>query len=112
MAPTRREEEIEGRSYKDYAYSPVPVSSSSAVFDNTIPGDESVTLNTVNAKEPCRTPSLPVVENHHPEDMTEKGSTFVQYLAAAAGESLSLRRRDKSLRTRFGFPSVREALTP
>lgn len=111
MAPTRRDEEIEGRSYKDYAYSPVPVSSSSAVFDNTTPGKESVKLNTVNDKEPrCR---CRISENHRAEAMTEKGSTLVQYLAAAAGESVPPRRRVESpMKYRgFGLRRARRALT-
>lgn len=44
MTPTRGNEEIEGRSYKDYAYSPVPVSSPLAVND-TPPVRESVELD-------------------------------------------------------------------
>lgn len=78
MTPTRGNEEIEGRSYKDYAYSPVPVSSSSAVFDTTTPAKESVKPNVQRV----------VVVNHHPADMTEKGSKLVQFLAAAAGKSV------------------------
>ncbi|XP_012234489.1 solute carrier family 2, facilitated glucose transporter member 8 [Linepithema humile] len=73
MTPTRENEDIEGRSYKDYAYSPVPVSSSSAVFDTTTPAKESVETNVQR-----------VVINHYPADMTEKGSKLVQFLAAAA----------------------------
>ncbi|XP_025153422.1 facilitated trehalose transporter Tret1-2 homolog [Harpegnathos saltator] len=84
MTPTQHDEEIEGRSYKDYVYSPVPVSSSSAVFDANTPGKESVQLNAVHGKELRRTSSH-VVDTRYPEDMTEKGSTFVQFLAAAAG---------------------------
>lgn len=88
MTPTHRNEEIEGRSYKDYAYSPVAVSSSSAVFDATTPGKESVQLNVVRGKELCRTTSY-AVGTRHPEEMAEKGSTLVQFLAAAAGESVN-----------------------
>ncbi|EFN83324.1 hypothetical protein EAI_11993 [Harpegnathos saltator] len=88
MTPTQHDEEIEGRSYKDYVYSPVPVSSSSAVFDANTPGKESVQLNAVHGKELCRTSSH-VVDTRYPEDMTEKGSTFVQFLAAAAVRSPS-----------------------
>ncbi|RLU25240.1 hypothetical protein DMN91_003333 [Ooceraea biroi] len=84
MTPTRGNEEIEGRSYKDYAYSPVPVSSSSAVFDTATPDKESVQLNVERDKKFCRTSSC-VVAVHHPESMTEKGSKLVQFLAAAAG---------------------------
>ncbi|KMQ96530.1 facilitated trehalose transporter tret1-like protein [Lasius niger] len=84
MTPTRLNEEIEGRSYKDYAYSPVPVSSSSAVFDTVTPGKESVELSTERGEESCRT-SFRAVDNYHPGDMTEKGSKLVQFLAAAAG---------------------------
>ncbi|XP_072751293.1 facilitated trehalose transporter Tret1 [Anoplolepis gracilipes] len=83
MTPTRDNEEIEGRSYKDYAYSPVPVSSSSAVFDTATPDKKSVELSTERDKKSCRT-SFRVVDNSHPEDMTEKGSKLVQILAAAA----------------------------
>lgn len=86
MTPTRNEE-IEGRPYKDYAYSPVPVSSSSAVFDAVTPGKETVELSTEKGKESCRT-SFRVVDNYRPEDMTEKGSKLVQFLAAAAGKSV------------------------
>lgn len=74
MTPTRGDEEIEGRSYKDYAYSPVPVSSSSPVFDTT-PAKESAESNVQR-----------VVINRYPADMTEKGSKLVQFLAAAAGK--------------------------
>ncbi|XP_011267482.1 facilitated trehalose transporter Tret1-2 homolog [Camponotus floridanus] len=84
MTPTRDNEEIEGRSYKDYAYSPVPVSSSLAVFDTATPGKESVELSTERGEESYRT-SFRIVDNHHPENMAEKGSKFVQFLAAAAG---------------------------
>lgn len=84
MTPTRDNEEIEGRSYKDYAYSPVPVSSSLAVFDTATPGKESLELSTECGEESCRT-SFRIVDNHRPENMTEKGSKFVQFLAAAAG---------------------------
>lgn len=86
MTPTRGNEEIEGRSYKDYAYSPVPVSSSSAVFDTTTLDKKSIELNVERNKESCRTSSYPVAVQH-PESMTEKGSKLVQFLAAAAGKS-------------------------
>jgi len=85
MTPTRDNEEIEGRSYKDYAYSPVPVSSSLAVFDTATPGKESVELSTERGEESCRT-SFRIVDNHRPENMAEKGSKRVQFLAAAAGK--------------------------
>ncbi|XP_032680146.1 facilitated trehalose transporter Tret1-2 homolog [Odontomachus brunneus] len=84
MTPTQRDEEIEGRSYKDYAYSPVPVSSSSAVFNATTLDKESVQLNVVRDRESYRTSSHSV-GIRYPEDMEEKGSTRVQFLAAAAG---------------------------
>lgn len=83
MAPTHRNEEIEGRSYKDYVYSPVPVSSSSAVSHST----------TLSEKPPAE--SVPGDKQAFPElfgfcekcganKMTEKGSTLLQYIAAAA----------------------------
>lgn len=83
MTPTRGNEEIEGRSYKDYAYSPVPVSSPLAVND-TPPVRESVELD-VRDRTSLRTNG-----NRCPENMTEKGSKLMQYLAAAAGKSLSI----------------------
>lgn len=79
MTPTHGNEKIEGRSYKDYAYSPVPVSSPSAVC-GTPPVRESVELNIRD-----RT-SLRTVGHCCPENMTEKGSKYVQFLAAAAGK--------------------------
>lgn len=81
MAPTRDHEEIEGR-YKEYAYSPVPASSTSAVFDSTAlgkypreigAGSPEYRINGVHEK--CRV-----------AEMTEKGSTRLQYIAAAAGK--------------------------
>lgn len=91
MTPTQCDEKIEGSSYKDYVYSPVPpVSSSSAVFDGNIPGKESVQLNVVRDKEfscRCRISSY-AVGTRYPENMTEQGSKFVQFLAATAGESV------------------------
>lgn len=83
MTPTHDNEEIEGRSYKDYAYSPVPVSSPSAVYD-TPPVRESVELNVRD-----RT-SSGTVDHRCCEEMTEKGSKIPQFLAAAAGESVSV----------------------
>lgn len=82
MTPTRGNEEIEGRSYKDYAYSPVPVSSPLAVND-TPPVRGSVELN-VGDRTSLRTNG-----NHCPGNMTEKGSKLIQFLAAAAA-SLSV----------------------
>ncbi|XP_011643846.1 facilitated trehalose transporter Tret1-2 homolog [Pogonomyrmex barbatus] len=82
MTPTRGDERIEGRSYKDYAYSPVPVSSSSAVYGTSTPGRESVELN-IRGKESYDRTSLRTV-NNRPEEMTEKGSKRLQFLAAAA----------------------------
>ncbi|XP_012526435.2 facilitated trehalose transporter Tret1-2 homolog [Monomorium pharaonis] len=82
MTPTRDNEEKEGRTYKDYAYSPVPVSSPSAVY-GTPPARESVELN-IRGRTSLRT-----VGHCCPDDMTEKGSKYVQFLAAAAG-SLSV----------------------
>lgn len=79
MTPTRGNEEIEGRSYKDYAYSPVSVSSPSAVCD-TPPVRESVELN-VRGRTSLRTTG---------EEMTEKGSKLPQFLAAGAGKSASV----------------------
>lgn len=84
MTPTQCDEKIEGSSYKDYVYSPVPpVSSSSAVFDGNISDEESVQLNVVNKKWPCRCR----VSSYAVGNMTEQGSKFVQFLAATAGES-------------------------
>ncbi|XP_014474011.1 PREDICTED: facilitated trehalose transporter Tret1-like [Dinoponera quadriceps] len=86
MTPTHCDEKIEGHSYKDYAYSPVPVSSSSAVSDAGTPGKESVQLmNVASGKELCTTMSHTVGTTCYSEDMAEKGSKLVQFLAAAAG---------------------------
>lgn len=79
MTPTRGNEEIEGRSYKDYAYSPVPVSSPSAVYE-TPPIKESVESN-IRGRTSLRT-----TVRRCPEEMTEKGSKLPQFLAAAAGK--------------------------
>ncbi|XP_054005502.1 solute carrier family 2, facilitated glucose transporter member 8-like [Hylaeus anthracinus] len=80
MAPTHGREEIEGRSYKEYAYSPVPASSSSAAYDSATPrrqsddnGDGSTRYNDPSS-----------VRKFLLTDMTEKGSTILQYVAAAA----------------------------
>lgn len=85
MTPTRGNEEIEGRSYKDYAYSPVPVSSPSTVND-TPPVRESVELD-------IRRTSLRTNGHSGPEDMTEKGSKRIQIVAAATGKSSSINKR-------------------
>jgi len=86
MAPTRSNEEIGGRSYKEYAYSPVPMSSS-AVLAAVTPDGKSVNveLNAVHDKKFDETP-LCVIVTHRPDSMTEKGSKLVQFLAAAAGK--------------------------
>lgn len=83
MTPTHGNEEIEGRSYKDYAYSPVPVSPPSAVYKP--PVRESVELNSGRT-------SLRTVGHRYPEEMAEKGSKLPQFLAAAAGKSASVRK--------------------
>ncbi|KAH0956782.1 hypothetical protein HN011_009732 [Eciton burchellii] len=86
MAPTRSNEEIGGRSYKDYAYSPVSVSSSSAVHATDTPDRKvanAVELNAVHDKQFCET-ALCVIATHRPESMMEKGSKLIQFLAAAA----------------------------
>ncbi|XP_020293165.1 facilitated trehalose transporter Tret1-2 homolog [Pseudomyrmex gracilis] len=83
MTPTRDNEEIEGRSYKDYAYSPVAVSSSPAVFATT-PEKESVELNVKRGEDLCSRTPLDTTGNRYAENMTEKGSTLVQFLAAAS----------------------------
>jgi len=88
MAPTRSNEEIGGRSYKDYAYSPVSVSSSSAVLATDTPDRKvanAVELNAVHDKQLCET-ALRVIATHRPESMMEKGSKLIQFLAAAAGK--------------------------
>jgi len=88
MTPTRSNEEIGGRSYKDYVYSPVPASSSSAVLAAATPDRKSANVESnavLNDKKFCETP-LCVVATRHPESMTEKGSKVVQFLAAAAGK--------------------------
>ncbi|XP_076178832.1 facilitated trehalose transporter Tret1-2 homolog [Ptiloglossa arizonensis] len=77
MAPTHGRKEIEGRSYKEYAYSPVPASSSSAVYD-------SPTLVSSKYQE------LNGVHDEYPYEMTEKGSTLLQYIAASAANLCTL----------------------
>lgn len=94
MTPTRDNEEIEGRSYKDYVYSPVAVSSSPTVFATT-PEKESVELNVKRGEDLCRTP-LDTIDNRYAENMTEKGSTLVQFLAAASGKSSSIIKKERS----------------
>ncbi|XP_011693009.1 PREDICTED: solute carrier family 2, facilitated glucose transporter member 8-like isoform X2 [Wasmannia auropunctata] len=83
MTPTHGNEEIEGRTYKDYGYSPVPVSSPSAVNDTPPVDRESVELD-IRGRTSSHT-----VNHRCPEDMTEKGSKRVQFLAASAA-SLSV----------------------
>ncbi|KAL2731542.1 facilitated trehalose transporter Tret1-2 [Vespula maculifrons] len=86
MAPTRREEEIEGRSYKEYAYSPVPASSSSAVYETTTTTlvKEPYVESTNNGEE-YRKPTFGIVTSKcSVPEMVEKGSTLLQYVAAAA----------------------------
>lgn len=83
MAPTRgHHEEIEGR-YKAYAYSPVPVSSSSAVYSST-------TLGRRPGESGFNSAKYYSLNGAHDEyrysDMTEKGSTTLQYVAASAGK--------------------------
>lgn len=84
MAPTYSYEEIEGRSYK-YAYSPVPVSSSSAVYDSTTLGKHPVDIG---AGSTSFRVSNRVRDKCRASEMAEKGSTFLQYVAAAAGKTL------------------------
>lgn len=81
MAPTHGEEEIEGR-YKEYAYSPVPPSSSSAVYDSTTLGKYPVEIGVGSSK--YRTNG--VHDKCRVANMAEKGSTLPQYVAAAAGK--------------------------
>ena len=80
MAPTYSYEEIEGRSYK-YAYSPVPVSSSSAVYDSTTLGKHPVDIG---AGSTSFRVSNRVQDKCRASEMAEKGSTLLQYVAAAA----------------------------
>ncbi|XP_060822248.1 facilitated trehalose transporter Tret1-like [Bombus pascuorum] len=79
MAPTHVQEEIEGR-YKDYAYSPVPTSCTSTVY-------YSPTLGKYPIKFGGSLPKYHTIGDHDKcpaAEMTEKGSTLLQYLAAAA----------------------------
>ncbi|KAL2738759.1 facilitated trehalose transporter Tret1-2 [Vespula squamosa] len=86
MAPTRREEEIEGRSYKEYAYSPVPASSSSAVYETTTTTlvKEPYVGSTNNGEEYRKSTFGIVTTKCSVPEMVEKGSTLLQYVAAAA----------------------------
>ncbi|KAK1136081.1 hypothetical protein K0M31_000650 [Melipona bicolor] len=81
MAPTHGQEEIEGR-YKEYAYSPVPSSSSSAVCDSTTLGKYPVEIG-VGSSKYC---TNGVHDKCRVANMAEKGSTLPQYVAAAAGK--------------------------
>lgn len=86
MAPTHgRREDIEGRSkYKDYAYSPVPASSSSGVYGSaTLAKHPGEILNAIKYRSSH--------DKYRAIDMTEKGSTFLQYVAAAAGKPFNPR---------------------
>lgn len=81
MAPTNTDQEIEGRPYKDYDYSPVPASASSTsgvYLPTTLPNVKKDTSN----ESQC-------VYHQFQIDMAEKGSKTLQYLAATAGESSS-----------------------
>ena len=81
MAPTRgHHEEIEGR-YKAYAYSPVPVSSSSAVYSSTTLGKRPGEIGFNSAKYYSLNGAN---DEYRDSDMTEKGSTILQYVAASA----------------------------
>ncbi|XP_047365216.1 facilitated trehalose transporter Tret1-like [Vespa velutina] len=86
MAPTHREEEIEGRSYKEYAYSPVPASSSSAVYETTTTTlvKEPYVISTNNGEEFKKSTFGIVTSKCSAAEMGEKGSTLLQYIAAAA----------------------------
>ncbi|XP_076244658.1 solute carrier family 2, facilitated glucose transporter member 8 [Calliopsis andreniformis] len=83
MAPTHGHHgEIEGRAkYKEYAYSPVPASSSSAVYGSATPrrlsGESGVNLSKYQILNS-------VDDRYRYSEMTEKGSTLPQYVAAAA----------------------------
>lgn len=100
MAPTHGgNEEIEGRykerkAYKEraYAYSPVPASGSSTVCEST-------TLPKQNGKKHGQLPTTFDCENNYCygvndkcpcNNMTEKGSTTLQYAAAAAANMCTL----------------------
>ncbi|XP_017875877.1 facilitated trehalose transporter Tret1-2 homolog [Ceratina calcarata] len=81
MAPTHGYEEIEGR-YKEYAYSPVSASSTSAVYHST-------TLGTYPKENGAGTSNCRINVNNSVQkkrrvaEMAEKGSTLPQYIAAA-----------------------------
>ena len=110
MAPTYGQEEIEGR-YKEYAYSPVPASSTSAVYDSTTLAKYPVDIGAGSPK--YRT--YGVYEKCRVAEMTEKGSTLLQYVAAAAGKfqpfypSASFRPFDRGcyVRERCGWYAIR-----
>lgn len=105
MAPTHGQEEIEGR-YKEYAYSPVPASSTSAVYDSTTLAKYPVDIGAGSPK--YRT--YGVYEKCRVAEMAEKGSTLLQYVAAAAGKfqpfhcSASFRPLDRGLGSRAMRP--------
>lgn len=83
MTPTRSNEQIEGRSYKDYVYSPVSESASSAVFDTATPEE----LAKLNMDKDSRGTAPSSIAAHRPENMgAEEGSKLIQFLAAAAGK--------------------------
>lgn len=94
MAPTHVQEEIEGR-YKEYAYSPVPTSCTSTVY-------YSPTLGKYPIKFGGSLPKYRTIGDQCPAaEMTEKGSTLLQYLAAAAGKFqpfFSMAKRGRSIR--------------
>ncbi|KOC68300.1 Facilitated trehalose transporter Tret1 [Habropoda laboriosa] len=79
MPPTHDHEGKEGR-YKEYAYSPVPESASSAVYDSTTLGK----YTEFGTGSPSYRFKNGVLEKCRDSDMTEKGSTLLQYVAAAA----------------------------
>ncbi|CAK9830995.1 Facilitated trehalose transporter Tret1 [Anthophora retusa] len=79
MPPTHGHEGKEGR-YKEYAYSPVPESPSSAVYDSTTLGK----YTEFGTGSPSYRFRNGVLEKCRVPEMTEKGSTLLQYVAAAA----------------------------
>ncbi|XP_066589351.1 facilitated trehalose transporter Tret1-like [Prorops nasuta] len=88
MTPTHRGEEIEGRSYKEYVYSPVPPSSTAATCQSDTPGRPSQELSTrVLTTDDQSTPDNQQLNNQVQQftlEMAEEGSRFMQYLAAAS----------------------------
>ncbi|XP_043462717.1 facilitated trehalose transporter Tret1-2 homolog [Leptopilina heterotoma] len=84
MTPTNRNnEEIEGQPYKEYVYSPVPVSSTSAVHHPTTTLTNFYKNNTSKESQCVNNKGY-----HHisqAKKMAEKGSKFLQYLAATTG---------------------------